>query len=104
MKKRSFLESVAAMFQGNKPPEVGAVHYNNRTLVGPVVQYPAQNAAGETELRSIVIPVRELPRDRSKYKPHDGARQIARQRLGGFAGKPRDVIAAEIEIAKGDLS
>jgi hypothetical protein len=45
-------------------------------------------------------------RERNKYAPKPpafGARQLARARLHGFAGRHPEIIRREIEIARHDL-
>jgi hypothetical protein len=87
-------------------PEIGAVAIGRYVYIGPSAGVPESRQKKEGLPPRVVLPVVMLPRERSKYAPKPpaiGARQLARQRLGGFAGRDPEIIRHEIEIARYDL-
>ena len=105
---RNAIMRAAAFVRGRleQKPEIGGVAIGRHIFVGPMVQTTKeQQKAGMRPW--MVFPVEMRHRERNKYGPKPpvlGARQIARARLGGFAGKPKEVISREIEIARWELA
>jgi len=92
------------MFGGK--PETGAVTIGRYVYIGPTAEVPADRQRADKLPPRMVFPVLSLPRERNRYAPKPpaiGARQLARQRLGGFAGRHPEIIRREIEIARHDL-
>jgi len=87
-------------------PETGAVAIGRYVYLGPAVNVPAEMQTAKGFPPRMVYPVLLVPRERNKYAPKPpaiGARQLARKRLGGFAGRHPEIIRREIEIARHDL-
>jgi hypothetical protein len=83
-----------------------AVAIGRYVYIGPVAEVPADRQRDDKLPPRMVFPVLSMPRERNKYGPKPpamGARQLARQRLGGFAGRHPEIIRREIEIARHDL-
>lgn len=62
--------------------EPGARLYSRNILFGIAVTLK-NNETGVS--RTLLVPSHWQVRDRSKYKPHQGAREMERRRVGGFA-------------------
>jgi hypothetical protein len=105
---RDAIMRAAAFVRGRLEPklETGGIPIGQHVYVGPMV--PTSLEQQKAGMRPwMVFPVEMRHRERNKYGPKPpaiGARQLARARLGGFAGKPKEVISREIEIARWELA